>query len=149
MSRFEFDLQRVLDVRGITKLLAEQSLAQCVKKELAAKVRLDESLLVEQEIRQTQRAITEGVIEPLVLQDLLRFRSEAFGRTKDCRKGWKESKELSHEARTHLIECSRKEQSLSKLKDRQKAEHTKRYWWAQNKALDEIASVRFSAQKRR
>lgn len=149
MRRFRFDLQRVLDIRELRKLLAEENLGRCLREEKQAQSRLDQAYTLQRDVWDRQRAEAEGRLEPWTLKALLRYRTfveEEIG----CLEGELQGKkELTGQARSRAIACAREVESLSKLKDRRKKEYRDFYWWQQGKVLDEIAALWFNQGKRR
>lgn len=148
MRRFRFDLQRVLDIRELRKLLAEENLGRCLRAERQAESKLDQACTLQRDLWDRQRAMATGRIEPWNLKALLRYRTfveEEIG----CLEGeLQRKKELTGEARSRAIACATEQESLAKLKDRRKKEYQDLYWWQQGKVLDEIA-LRSNPAKRR
>ena len=143
MKRFVFDLQRVLEVRELNKLLAEERLGQRLRDERNAKDLLTSSEEKRDDLFREIRLKVVGVIKPSDLRRLAMYREtiedEIFRRQGELVR--KEA--LTESAREEAVLRTQEQKALERHRDNQVKEYRARYWWQQGKELDDIGSTRF------
>lgn len=149
MRRFEFPLEKVLEVRQIKRLVAEEKLAEALREEDRARDSL-EAVLDEQEAANEKfRSFLLGTLDPVRLRSMVRYgeslEKEIFRTKADLR----EKEEITGAARFEAIDRTKDEEALIIHKEEMYREHKAAFWWEQGKALDEIGSQRYLRAKAR
>jgi flagellar export protein FliJ len=149
MRKFVFSLERVLEIRELKKLLAEERLGQSLRDERNAKARLVSSEEKRQDLFVEMRQKMVGSIDPTDLTRLFTYREavedEIFRRQGELVR--KES--LTDSARQEAVLRTQEQKALEKYRDNHWKEYMTRYWWQQGKELDYVGSTRFARSERR
>lgn len=148
MKRFEFRLEKVLQVRKIRKTLAQEELGTLVRE----RDRVEKALILSQ--RRHKKALEEvrnallGPIDPLMVGCSLRHERLVQSEISEKRGELEEKERLVEETRNRLMLRTQEVKTLERYKERQFSRYRAKFWWEQAKILDEISLERFSRKER-
>lgn len=149
MKKFVFGLVRVLEVRELKKLLAEEQLGARLRDERAARQLLASSEEKREALFSEFRRKASGRLDPADLKRLVMYR-ESVEDEIFRRKGELKRKEaLTESAREEAVLRTQEQRALERHRENQLRQYKARYWWEQGKELDEIGSERFGRNERR
>ncbi len=149
MKKFVFGLGRVLEIRELRRVLAEEQLGERLVDERRAKEQLLSSLQKREELFSEFREEISGEIQARNLRHLAMYREsvedEIFRREGELRR----KEDLTDSARKEAVLRTQEQKALEKHRENQVKEYKARYWWQQGKELDEIGADRFGRSERR
>jgi len=149
LKKFEFPLERVLEIRRLKKLLAEEKLGEAQRNENAAKSRLDAARKAREEAVMEMREALSGRLDSRSLKHMVRFGesidSEIYRHTVDLRA----KREITRKAREIAILRTQEEKALERHRENKLREYMDAFWWQQAKILDEIGAERYLRAKER
>lgn len=149
MKKFVFGLGRVLEIRELRRVLAEEQLGERLVDERRAKEQLLSSLQKREELFSEFREEISGEIQARNLGHLAMYREsvedEIFRREGELRR----KEDLTDSARKEAVLRTQEQKALEKHRENQVKEYKARYWWQQGKELDEIGADRFGRSERR
>jgi flagellar export protein FliJ len=149
LKRFEFPLERVLEIRRIRKLLAEEKLGEAQRNENAVESRLDAACEAREEAAREVRSALSGRLDSRLMKRMMRFRqsieNEIFRHSTDL----KAKREVTEKAREIVLLRTQEERALEKVRENKLREYMDAYWWQQAKTLDEIGAERYLRAKER
>lgn len=148
MKRFEFPLEKALEIRGIRKLLAEEKLGEAQRDENRTRARLKRAFGMRDECFEEMRARMGGRVDPWGMRRLVGYESSLADEIVSQRTDLAKKEAVTEEARNTAIERTKEERALEKHRENRFREYRSLYWWEQGKALDEIGS-RFRLKKGR
>jgi len=148
LKRFEFRLEKVLQVRKIRKTLVQEELGALVRE----RDRVERALILCQ--RRHIKALDEarnallGPIDPLIIGCSLRHESLVRDEISEKRGELEEKERLVERTRNRLMLRTQEVKTLERYKERQFSRYRTKFWWKQAKILDEISLERFSRKER-
>jgi len=149
LRKFEFPLERVLEIRRLHKMLAEEKLGEAQRNENAVKSRLNAAREAREEAAREMRSALSGRLDSQLMKSMMRFSesidNEIFRHTTDL----KAKSEITRKAREVAIRRTQEERALEKHRENKLREYMEAFWWEQAKALDEIGADRFLRAKER
>ena len=117
MKRFEFPLERVLEIRRIRKLLAEEKLGEAQRNENAVESRLDAACEAREEAAREVRSALSGRLDSRLMKRMMRFRqsieNEIFRHSTDL----KAKREVTEKAREIVLLRTQEERALEKVRE--------------------------------
>ena len=148
MSRFRFNLQRVLDVRATQERIRQNELALERKKEIAVlqkiyRLRIEQS----DEYLKGDTIMSQTAIEARTVINHQRY-IESLER--DIARAFNDlgvQRTAVESARRTLVEAARKKKLLEKLKDKRMTEFKKEEEKAEQKVIDELGGTRSARQQ--
>ncbi len=140
MRKFAFPLEKVLEVRELKRLIAEERLGALLNEMYAIEHALE---LIEQ--RETQNrhdllALAKQGFDSFQMKAILNYGAvlnEDIRRTKEQ---LAKQTLLVREAQEEAILRTREKKALEQVKEKHRSQYMESYWWEQNKELDEIGS---------
>jgi flagellar biosynthesis chaperone FliJ len=149
LRRFEFPLERALDIRRLHRLLAEEKLGQALRDESVVKSRLDTAREARVSLQREFRDAVTGRLDLRLLRRMLRhgesLENEIFRHTADL----KMKREITRKAREAAIRRTQEERALERYRENKLSEYIDAYWWDQAKKMDDIGADRFLRSKER
>lgn len=147
MKRFDFRLEKALEVRSLKKLLAEEKLGQAKRAEMQTRGLLGRAREEREECFREIRGNLRGKVEPDDMRRLLRYESSIEDEI------WRQKMDLSKkEAATKnamdvVVERTKEERALTKHRENLMREYKADYWWEEGKTLDEVGTTRYLREK--
>lgn len=141
MKKFTFELDKVLEYRNFEKQQAEGELA----KALAVEHEIEENLKL---IAQQYAAVKQQMKGSRSIEDI--FSQSQYNKLleiqkEELHKQMAQAKLVSEEKRNILRECMKKTSALEKMKDLKYEEYKEQLSIEENKKLEELASIKNSA----
>lgn len=144
MRKFRFPLEKVLEVRELRKLIAEEKLA-CL---------LGEMYKIEKDLENTRavaagnqvylREQISGCLDLGKVQDALVFRTEVNNQISQIEDALSKKTVEVRQAQQEVITRNQEMKALQRLKEKQLANYKALYWWEHSKQMDELATMRFN-----
>lgn len=147
MKRFQFPLEKALEIRELRKLLAEEKLGEARREESRTRRRLEEARGMRERCFEEIRGSLGGRVDPGEMKHLFQFEASIEDEI------WRQKIDLvKREAATKgatevVVKRTQEERTLEKHRENRLAEYLSLYWWEQGKALDEMGSQRFIRAK--
>ncbi|MGI6662959.1 MAG: flagellar export protein FliJ [Bacillota bacterium] len=149
MKKFEFPLERVLEIRRLRKLLAEEKLGEAQRNENAVKSRLDAACEAREEAARELRGALSGRLDSHLMKRMMRFGESIDNEIFRHRADLKAKREITRKAREVAILRTQEERALERHRENKLREYMDAFWWQQAKVLDEIGAERFLRAKER
>ena len=149
MKRFSFPLEKVLEVREIKKLLAEEKLGLALREKSRAEASLSSALKVRAKTMDDWRRALTGRLDPVLVRDIFRYGEVVEEEVRQRREQLKQRDLEVQVARKEVLERTQEEKALRKYRQKKLSEYRAWYWWEQGKILDEIGTDRFTRRERR
>lgn len=149
MKRFEFPLEKALEIRELRKLLAEEELGKAQRDENRTRARLSMAFGMRDECFEEMRASMEGRVDPEGIRHLVRYESSLEDEIMRQRSDLEKRKAATQKALGEAVDRTKEERALEKHRENRFREYRSLYWWEQGKVLDETGSQRFIRKKGR
>ncbi|HHW19412.1 MAG TPA: hypothetical protein GXX30_11085 [Firmicutes bacterium] len=149
MKRFSFPLEKVLEVREIKRLLAEEKLGLALREKSRAEASLYSALKVRAKAMDDWRRALTGRLDPVLVRDIFRYGEVVEEEVRQRREQLKQRDLEVQVARKEVLERTQEEKALRRYRQKKLSEYRAWYWWEQGKILDEIGTDRFTRRERR
>jgi flagellar export protein FliJ len=149
LKRFEFPLEKALEIRGLRKLLAEEKLGEAQREENRTRARLNLAYGMRDECFEEMRAAMGGRVDPEGIRQLVRYESSLEDEIMRQRGDVTKREAAARVALEVVVERTKEERALEKHRENRLREYRSLYWWDQGKVLDEIGAQRFTRGKGR
>lgn len=148
MKRFYFSLEKVLEIRNIRRVMAEDDLGRAARQFQMSQALLKDSQQAMAKNLSDTKQVLSGVLDLCLVRDFMVYRYELKEQIKKRSEDAKNCEKQVNRARNELVERMRESKALQNLKDRQYRQYKIVYWKEQGKILDEMASVRYYRRKK-
>ncbi len=142
-------MERVLAVRELRKLIAEQKLGAVLRDMSQIECTLEESQLAALENQTLLRHLMFGTLDVDIIRDSLNLRKSMMEDIAEIEKQLAQIQIEVRHAQREVIKKNQKLKTLSKLKQKQKQNYQKAYWWEHSKQMDQIGVQHFNKKKER
>lgn len=149
LKRFEFPLEKALEVRQIKRLLAEEKLGEALRNEGIVKSRLDAAYKERESLHRHLLNARVGALDCATMKYLMQYEQSVEDEIFRQKVDLKAKRELTAKARDAAVDRTREERALEKHKENKLREYRAAFWWEQSKALDDIGTDRFNRAKER
>ncbi len=149
MKKFEFPLERVLEVRRVRRMLAEEKLGEAQREESVVKSRLDAAFEARDSAQRELRSALSGRLDQGRLRRMLRYGDAVENEIFRQRANLKTKREITNKAREAAVLRTQEERALERHKERKLSEYIDAFWWEQAKQMDDIGAERFLRSKER
>lgn len=143
MRKFRFPLERVLEVRELRKLIAEEKLAARLGEMYRIQKDLDDARAAADSNQDYLRKQLSGRLELGKVRYAIAYRSELDGRLARVADALSRKKAEVRRAQDEVIARNKEMKVLQRLKETQLAGYKAMYWWEYGKQLDELGTIRF------
>lgn len=147
MKKFAFPLDKVLEVRELRRLIAEEKLGALLKEMYLIEQALD---MAKQKELENKRVLMAQLDEQKGGVDLYQIKATlAYGAAidediRELEKKLDDHMVLVREAQEEVIAKTKDKKALEQLKEKHLAEYMDMYWWERSKELDEIGTMYFT-----
>lgn len=149
MKKFSFSLEKVLAVRELRKLIAEENLAVLLNDMYLAEKALDMSKILARDNETRLRNQLVGNLDLCEINTLLNFREAVNGQIIKRKEELTQKRSLVQEAQQEVIVRNQDMKVIHRLKEKQKSRYMKRYWWEHSKQMDQIGALYFNREEMR
>lgn len=149
MKRFEFPLEKALEIRQIKRLLAEEKLGEALRNEGRTKSRLDAAKRERESACRDLLGAMSGALDTGAMKRMVRYEESVEDEVFRQKADLKAKREATALARETALARTREERALEKHKENKLREYKAVFWWEQGKVLDEMGSERFNRSKER
>ncbi|MGI6632117.1 MAG: flagellar FliJ family protein [Bacillota bacterium] len=149
MKKFEFPLEKALEVRQIKRLLAEEKLGEALRNESLVKSRLDAAYEERESACRDLRKAMSGALDCNTMKHLVRYEESVEDEIFRQRADLRVKRDLTAKARNVAVARTREEKALVRHKENKLREYKAAFWWEQTKVLDEMGTDRFMRAKAR
>lgn len=149
MRRFRFPLERVLEIRELKTLMAEERLALAAWATGEAEARLRESSARRNLAMEQMRAAVTGPVRSFHIVSHSLYLSSVSDEVLSRARELDERREAENQCRQMVVAARKDEQILKKYRNKLFRQYRALYWKEDTKRLDEIATQRFNRKERR
>jgi len=143
LKKFAFPLEKVLEVRELRRLIAEERLAVLLNEMRAIEHSLEVTKKLEVQNRHALVALAKGGIDPFQIKAVLNYGAALNEDIEKTKEQLARHAVLVREAQEEAILRTREKKALEQLKEKHLSQYMDEYWWEQSKELDEIGSRYF------
>jgi flagellar biosynthesis chaperone FliJ len=149
LKKFEFPLERALEVRRVRRMLAEEKLGEAQREESVVKSRLDAAYEARDSAQREIRNALRGRLDQGRLRRMLRYGDAVENEIFRQRADLKMRREITVKAREAAVLRTQEERALERHRERKLSEYMDVFWWEQAKQMDDIGAERFLRSKER
>ncbi len=144
MKQFVFPLQKVLAVREIKRLIAEERLGGLLREMRVIKdaLRIAESARLNNQA--SLRTHLSGSVDLRQVKALLDYGNAVSEDISSRKEELVHQESMVRKAQEEVLARTQEERALERLKEKQISRHKAMYWWEQGKQLDEIGTMYFN-----
>lgn len=147
MRKFRFPLEKVLEVRELRKLIAEEKLAALLGEMYRIEKALEDTRAIAARNQGYLRHHISGRLDLDKVQDALVFRTAINMQINEIEDALSRKTAEVRQAQQEVVLRHQEMKTLQRLKEKQLANHKQMYWWEHSKQLDEIATMRFAREQ--
>ncbi|HHX10837.1 MAG TPA: hypothetical protein GX729_05685 [Firmicutes bacterium] len=149
MRKFRFPLEKVLEVRELRKLIAEEKLALLLGEMYEIEKALEDTRAVAAGNQMYLRQHLSGRLNLARVQDALMFRTAIDIKITEIEDALSRKAVEVRQAQQEVVERNQEMKALQGLKEKQLANYKAMYWWEHSKQMDEIGTMRFNRETER
>ncbi|NLC14985.1 MAG: flagellar export protein FliJ [Firmicutes bacterium] len=143
MRKFRFPLEKVLTVRELRKLIAEEKLAAFLGEMYRIQKDLDDAMETAAGNREYLRRHLSGHLDLTKVQDALVFRAAIDRDITQVQDALARKTAEVRQAQQEVVARNQEMKALQRLKEKQLAGYRAMYWWEHSKQMDELGTMRF------
>lgn len=147
MRKFRFPLEKVLEVRELRKLIAEEKLAALLGEMYRIEKALEDTRAIAARNQGYLRHHISGHLDLDKVQDALVFRTAINMQINEIEDALSRKTAEVRQAQQEVVLRHQEMKTLQRLKEKQLANYKQMYWWEHSKQLDEIATMRFAREQ--
>lgn len=147
MRKFRFPLEKVLEVRELRKLIAEEKLAALLGEMYRIEKALEDTRAIAARNQGYLRHHISGRLDLDKVQDALVFRTAINMQINESEDALSRKTAEVRQAQQEVVLRHQEMKTLQQLKEKQLANYKQMYWWEHSKQLDEIATMRFAREQ--
>ncbi len=140
MRKFAFPLEKVLEVRELKRLIAEERLGALLNEMYAIEHALEVIEERETKNRDDLLALVKQGFDSFQMKAILNYGAALNEDIRTTKEQLARQTLLVREAQEEAISRTTEKKALEQLKEKHRSQYMKAYWWEQNKELDEIGS---------
>ncbi len=149
MKKFSFSLEKVLAVRELRKLIAEEKLAAALNDMHRTETALNEARAVERTNEARLRQQLAGNLDLQEVNILLNFRKAVDHEIIKRKEELTQKQSLAQRVQEEVIARNQDMKVLHRLREKQKLRYKKRYRWEHSKQMDQIGALYFNREETR
>jgi flagellar FliJ protein len=147
LRKFRFPLEKVLEVRELRKLIAEEKLAALLGEMYRIEKALEDTRAIAARNQGYLRHHISGRLDLDKVQDALVFRTAINMQINEIEDALSRKTAEVRQAQQEVVLRHQEMKTLQRLKEKQLANYKQMYWWEHSKQLDEIATMRFAREQ--
>ncbi len=148
MKKFVFPLEKVLAVREMRKLIAEEKLGGLLREIYVIKNALSLAESARLENQANLRMHLSGSVNLRQVKTLLRYGNAISEDISSRKEELVHQESMVRKAQEEVLARTQEKRALERLKEKQISHHRAMYWWEQGKQLDEIGTMYFNRSEK-
>ncbi|HHY11847.1 MAG TPA: hypothetical protein GX529_04375 [Firmicutes bacterium] len=149
MRKFRFPLEKVLTVRELRKLIAEEKLGVLLKDMYRVEKALENARAVVVDNQTHLREQLSGYLDLDTVQDLLNFRTAAGMEVTKTEAELSRKDSQVKQAQEEVVARNQEMKALQRLKQKQVSHYKVLYWWEHSKQMDRMGALYFNREEGR